>query len=130
MIIREAKVQSCLFFACRNLNITDEHEPSVKDVLSETIQQEIMKENVKFTASSGPDPNRHPPRPLRTNSNTEKPTSNNLIQKKFDIQEVEIWILLASMLGAILALITLSLITFSIWKVQSFAKKYPDIYHI
>ena len=106
----------------RILIASDETEPEVKEALSEGIQQEIVKEIVKFTASSGPDPNRFPPRSSTTNSSTEK--------KKFDVQEVEIWILLASMFGAISALITLALITFSLWKLRIFTKKYPDIYKI
>ena len=140
-------------FVCRNLVVNDD-EPWVKETLSQEIQQDIIEENVKFvkqalsqeiqqeimkenaksTASSGPDPNRLPLYsrfiiPSTTNSNAEK-TSSNLIQKKFDVQEVEIWILLASMFGAISALITLALITFSLWKLKIFTKKYPDIYKI
>ena len=102
----------------------------MKEALREELQQEIIEENEKIpAASSSSGPNRLPPRPLSTNSNTEKSNSNtSLKQKKFDLQEVEIWIVLASLLGAILALITFQLC--KLCKIRIFAKKYPDICHI
>ena len=82
----------------------------------------------KITASSGPDPNRLPPHSLTSNSKTGETNK----KKKFDLRELEICILLASI--AMLGLTTLTLITLSMRKVQKsqlhYAKKYPEIYQI
>ena len=113
----------------RNLFVGE--EPWVEDAINEEIQREINENELELTPSGS---NRLPPRQLTNiksikSEQSSNNQSNNLTQKKqFDLQEVEIWIILASILGAILALVAFQLC--KLCKIRIFAKKYPDICHI
>ena len=91
------------FLVYRNLFVGE--EPFLQDALNEEIQREINEELEKIPLPPGP--NRLPPRQV-TNSGSftsEKSSSNSLTEKRFKLQEVEIWIVLSALLGAVLALI-------------------------
>ena len=122
------------FLYYRNLFVGE--EPWVEDAINEEIQREISENELELTQSDSPPSgsNRLPPRQLtniKPSIKSEQSSNNqsNLTQKKqFDLQEVEIWIILASILGAILALVAFQLC--KLCKIRIFAKKYPDICHI
>lgn len=119
-----------LFFVddFRDRNLFVGEEPFLQDALNEEIQREINEELEKIPLPPGP--NRLPPRQV-TNSGSftsEKSSSNSLTEKRFKLQEVEIWIVLSALLGAVLALIGLSLC--KLCRVRCFAKKQSDICHI
>ena len=106
----------------------------MEDAINEEIQREINENEFELTQPDTPyGSNRLPPRQLTNikpiKSEQSSNNQSNLTQKKqFDLQEVEIWIILASILGAILALVAFQLC--KLCKVRIFAKKHPDICHI
>ena len=81
-------------------------EPFLQDALNEEIQRELNEELEKIPLPPGP--NRLPPRQVTNSvsgSFTSQKSSNSLTERRFNLQQVEMWIVLSSLLGAVLALI-------------------------